>query len=256
MMEPYMIRISSQKGGVGKTTVAVNLAVALQLKGYKVLIADGDTVNPSIGFHLGIENVNIGMKEFVTGKARLVDVRVVHAPSGLHAIPGVLTQNEYMPTEAMTKKFHDIIKKTDYDFVIIDTAPGFSIENLSRYYDEALLVSTPEMASIANVVRLAVWFDKMHLKHSLVLNKIRNKRYELHQREIEEMYENKIIAKLPDDDIVPMSIEQHIPAYMLNKRASFSKAMNDLVHAYSARTEFTAESTIRHGFVSKLLGRR
>jgi MinD superfamily P-loop ATPase len=95
------------------------------------------------------------------------------------------------------------------------------IHTLAAFYidtpgHEALLVSTPEMASVVNVVRLATCFDKVRLKHNLVLNKIKNKRYELHQREIEEMYENKIIAKLPDDNIVPISIEQHIPAYMLN----------------------------------------
>lgn len=253
-MAPYIVRISSQKGGVGKTTIAVNLAVALQLMGYKVLLADGDTVNPTVGFHLGLENVNKGMRELVTGKARLIDVRVVHAPTGLHVVPGALNQKEYIPTQEMIRRFHDAVAKTDYNFVIVDTMPGYTVDQLGRYYDEALIVSTPEMASVANAVRLKVNFDKMHLKHSLVLNKVRNKRYELHQREIEEMYEDKILQKLPDDEVVPLSIEEHIPAYIYSKRALFSKAISELVTQYAARSEVISPVQERGGFFRRLFG--
>jgi MinD-like ATPase involved in chromosome partitioning or flagellar assembly len=255
MMAPYLIRISSQKGGVGKTTIAVNLAVALQIEGYKVLLIDGDTVNPSIGFHLGLEDVNIGLKELVTGKANLMKVRAVHVPTGVHVVPGVLTQKEYMPTEDMLKKLNGIISKTSYNFAIMDTMPGYTIERIGSYYNEALLISTPEMASVANVIRLATWFDKEHLKHSLVLNKMKNKRYELHQKEIEEMYEGKIVAKLPDDETVPISIEEHIPAYIYNKRTPFSKAMRELAHFYGARSEATSE-TEKRSVWSRLFRRR
>ncbi len=251
-----MIRISSQKGGVGKTTIAVNLSVALQLSGYKVLLIDGDTVNPSVGFHLGIEDVNIGVKELLTGKTKLVNARVVHAPTGLHVVPGVLTQDEYMVTSEMMEKFYKIARSSDYDFVMVDTTPGYSVEHMSKYYDEALLVSTPEMASVANIIRLAAWFDKMHLKHNLVLNKVKNKRYELHDREIEEMYENKITAKLPDDDTVPLSIEEHIPVYIYSRRCAFSRAAKSLARIYSSRLGSEAKAPRRAGVLSRLFGRR
>ena len=254
---PYLIRISSQKGGVGKTTIAVNLSVALQLSGYKVLLIDGDTVNPSVGFHLGMDDVNIGVKEFLTGKVKLVNARVVHAPTGLHVVPGVLTQDEYMVTDEMLTRFHSIARNSDYDFVMVDTTPGYSVEHMGKYYDEALLVSTPEMASVANIVRLAAWFDKMHLKHNLVLNKVKNKRYELHDREIEEMYENKITSKLPDDDIVPLSIEEHIPAYIYSRRCAFSREVKSLAKIYSSRTASEVQASPRRiGLLSRLFSRR
>ena len=52
-MPPYIIRISSQKGGVGKTTIAVNLGVILSLFKYKTLVVDCDAANPTVGFHWG-----------------------------------------------------------------------------------------------------------------------------------------------------------------------------------------------------------
>ena len=239
-----MIRISSQKGGVGKTTIAVNLAVALQLMGYDTLLVDGDTVNPSIGFHLGLEDVNQGTWNLLNGSAKLVQVRVTHQPSGLHVVPGALTQQEYIVDDKMLSRFHSVIEPTSYKFVIVDTMPGYTSEHMGNYYDEALLVSTPEMASVANIIRLSTWFEKMHLKHSLVLNKIKNKRYELSVREIEEMYENKIYAKLPDDDVVPLSIEEHIPAYMFKKRCRFSSAVGSLAGFYAAKVSDQVSSGI------------
>ncbi|MEM0202145.1 MAG: P-loop NTPase [Candidatus Micrarchaeaceae archaeon] len=253
---PYIIRVSSQKGGVGKTTVAVNLAVALQHIGYKVLLVDGDTVNPSIGFHMGLEDANIGLKELLVGKASLIKVRIIHSPSGVHVVPGVLSQNEYIVTDGMLSRFYSIAKNTNYDFVIVDTMPGYAVEHMGRYYDEALLVSTPEMTSVANITRLAAWFDKMHLKHSLVLNKVSNKRYELNAREIEEMYENKIMVKLPSDETVPLSIEEHIPAYLYNKRCNFSKAIVDLAAMYGAKSAANPEKLRTQSFLKRLFGRR
>ena len=257
-MKPYIIRVSSQKGGVGKTTIAVNLAVALQLEGYNVLLVDMDTVNPSIGFHLGFEHVNIGLKELVTNKAKLVDVRVAHLPSGLHVIPGVLSEKEYILSESMIKTFYNIIINSNYHFVIVDTMPGYTTDNLNKYYDEALLVSTPELSSVANVVRLATWFDKAHLKHNLVLNRFKNKRYELHIDEIEEMYENKIAVKISEDDIVPVSIELHIPAFLYNKKAQFSKNIKELARFYSSKLNIDVEPKKRKGtfltYILRLFG--
>ncbi|MGC8680013.1 MAG: AAA family ATPase [Candidatus Micrarchaeia archaeon] len=252
-MKPYIIRVSSQKGGVGKTTIAVNLAVALQLKGYNVLLVDMDTVNPSIGFHLGFERVNIGLKELVTNKAKLIDVRVVHLPSGLHVVPGVLSEKEYILSESMIKTFYNIIIHSNYHFVIVDTMPGYTTDNLDKYYDEALLVSTPELSSVANVVRLATWFDKAHLKHNLVLNKIKNKRYELSIKEIEEVYENKIIAKIPEDDTVPVSIEMHTPTYLYNKRTPFSKNIEELARFYESKSEIRREEAKKSGILDAIL---
>jgi flagellar biosynthesis protein FlhG len=253
---PYLIRVSSQKGGVGKTTVAVNLSIALQCSGYQVLLIDGDTVNPSVGFHLGIEDSNTGVKELLMGKVKLVNARVAHAPSGLHVVPGVLTQEEYIVNNEMMQRFTAIVKNSNYDFVIVDTAPGYAVEHMGKYYNEALLVSTPEMASVANIVRLTAWFDRMHLEHKLVLNKVKGKRYELHDKEIEEMYENRITGKLPEDDIVPLSIEDHIPAYLYSRRCNFSKGIDKLAKTYYAVPGSKVPTMRRCGLLSPLFGGR
>ncbi len=63
VQKPYIIRVSSTKGGVGKSAIAVNLAVSIEMYGYRTLIVDLDTINPSVGLYLGLANVSIGAEE-------------------------------------------------------------------------------------------------------------------------------------------------------------------------------------------------
>ncbi|MGC8776421.1 MAG: AAA family ATPase [Candidatus Micrarchaeia archaeon] len=234
---PYIMRISSQKGGVGKTTVAVNLAVSLQRRGYRTLLIDADTTNPSIGFHLGMTNVNVGLKDITKKEAQLKDYISIHGPSGLHTICGTIDSKPFTLSEENAKVIYSKIKSANYAFIIVDTQPGYTTEYIAKVYDEALLITTPEAPAVASIIRLAHSFDKLHLKHHLVINKLGMHRYELHPKEIEEAYEGKAIGILPEDEIVPMSIAEHIPAVMLSKRAKFSQAAMALAETYSAMSD-------------------
>ena len=64
-----------------------------------------------------------------------------------------------------------------------------------------------------------------------------DRKYELHTREIEEMYEGRVIGSLPEDDIVPISIEEHIPAYIMDYRNRFSKAVAQASRYYANGNE-------------------
>ena len=88
MRNSYSIRVSSQKGGVGKTTVAINLAVALSMHNYRVLLVDADMISPSVGFFMGMESANIGIRDVIDGKADSSQAIIRHNVSGVDVIPG------------------------------------------------------------------------------------------------------------------------------------------------------------------------
>lgn len=234
---PYTVRISSQKGGVGKTTVSVNLAVALKLIGHKVLVVDADYVNPVVGFHLGLEEINRGFRSVMLGKAKLTSSVSIHSPTGLHVLGGEMTQKMFEPNQVQIRRFDKLLKKTAYDFIIIDTPPGFSQQNFFGYSNEAAIIITPDIQATASAMRLSQIFDRLHLKHNIVLNRVRSRRWELNVSEIEETYGSKVSAIFPEDDNVPMSIAAHIPAFLFNKRAPFPNAMEGFSRGYSLRTE-------------------
>ncbi|MDE1869356.1 MAG: AAA family ATPase [Candidatus Micrarchaeota archaeon] len=237
MTSPYTVRISSQKGGVGKTTVSVNLAVALKLIGHKVLVVDADYVNPVVAFHLGLEEINRGFRSVMLGKARLNTSVSIHSPTGLHVLGGEMTQKMFEPNAAQIRRFDKMLKKTAYDFIIIDTPPGFSQQNFFGFSNEAAIIITPDIQATASAMRLSQIFDKLHLKHNIVLNRVRSRRWELNVSEIEETYGSKVTALFPEDDTVPMSIAAHIPAYLFNKRSPFSSGMSNFSRGFSLRTE-------------------
>ncbi len=234
-MQPYIIRVSSQKGGVGKTTISVNLAIALQYTGYDTLLVDSDTTNPSVGFHLGLEKANAGYKQLVEGRNDVRNSISTHAASGLHVIPGVISARQFLPTASREVALLSKLKKTNYRFVVYDTEPGYKIS--TKGFDEALLVSTPDMPSCSSIIRLSREFDVMQTKHNLLLNRIRNRNYEIHAREIEDMYDRKVLSKIPESEIVPLSIEEKIPAFMLNRRSQFSREIGALVNYYTLGVE-------------------
>lgn len=235
MASPYIIRISSQKGGVGKTVVAVNLGVALSLLNYKVLLVDTDTANPSMGAHLGLTHANAGFREVVTGKEDLNDVIAFHAPSGCRIIPGTINAYSFTPKPADLRRFVSELAKTDFDFIIIDTAPGVSSEEPYDLYSEALIITTPETTSCISAIRLARKYTETKLNHNMVINRVKNKRYEFSTEEIENMYEKRALAVIPEDESVPVSISEHIPAYMTNDRSNFSRQIRILSRRYSSR---------------------
>lgn len=226
--KPYVIRVSSQKGGVGKTTIAVNLACALSDMGYGVLLVDADTANPSCGFYLGLEDANIGFVDVISGKASPDKAIVKYNPTGLYVLPGTVHKGNYIITEHQARAKTALLKSLEYDFIIVDTPPGVFYRETNDAYDEALVLTIPTMSATTSAMRLAHLYDKEEMRHSLVINRVRNKKFELSIGEMEGAYGNKASAVIPEDDAVQESESMHLPAYVSRKGSAFARSIEDL----------------------------
>ena len=147
------LAITSGKGGVGKTNVAVNLAVALARLRHRVAILDGDFGLGNADVLLGLSpNSHIG--SVLAGDARLPDI-LVDGPLGVKLIPsGSGLQQLTALTPAQWTQLDDLIDglAAAFDFLIIDTAAGISenVTKLAGLAERVLVVTAIEPTAVVD----------------------------------------------------------------------------------------------------------
>lgn len=152
----HIIAISSGKGGVGKSTVAANLAVALAQLGYKVGLLDADIFGPSIPKMFGIEDARPVADES-DGRTRIVPIEkygVKILSIGFFVDPDTaLVWRGGMAGNALKQLIGDAAWG-ELDFFLIDLPPGTSDIHLTLVQtlklDGAIVVSTPQQVALAD----------------------------------------------------------------------------------------------------------
>lgn len=152
----HVVAISSGKGGVGKSTVSANLAVALARLGYKVGLLDADIFGPSIPKMFGIENAR-PLAEESDGRSLIVPIEkfgVKILSMGFFADPDTaLVWRGGMASNALKQLICDAAWG-ELDYFLIDLPPGTSDIHLTLVQtvrlDGAIVVSTPQQVALAD----------------------------------------------------------------------------------------------------------
>lgn len=177
-----IIAVGSGKGGVGKSTVSVNLALALAKGGAKVGLMDADIYGPSIPIMLGIKGERPMMRD-IDGKGMIVPIDVL----GIKAMSiGLLIDDCQavvwrgpMASSALKQFVTDVLWE-ELDYLIIDLPPGTGDIHLTMVQTipvtGAVIVTTPQEVALADAKKAIMMFDGPQIKVP-VLGVIENMSY-------------------------------------------------------------------------------
>lgn len=211
-MTKYVV-IASGKGGVGKTTTALNLAVALSNFGREVIVLDANISTPNIGLHLGAPKIPITLHDVLKGKSHIRDAAYLH-PSGLKVIPSSISSSD--SNDDLLENLKHVLPDLDgtAEIVLIDAAAGLGKEALHaiRYSEEAIIITNPDIPSVTDALKT---IRKCEAEGTnivgVVVTKVRNDNVELSIKNIETILEKPVIGIIPHDDNVRKSLHLKNP---------------------------------------------
>ncbi len=162
----YMIAIASGKGGVGKSTIATNLAVSLAKDGYRTGLVDTDIYGPSVPVMFGIE----GQKPRVNEDRKIVPIQKY----GVQVLSmGLLVDDSQAViwrgpmVSGAVRQFLNDAEWGNLDFLLLDLPPGTGDIQLTIVQTVmlagAIVVSTPQKVALADARKGLVMFEKVNV---------------------------------------------------------------------------------------------
>ena len=152
-----VIAVASGKGGVGKTNLTANLAVALARRGLRVWVLDADLGLANMDVVYGIRPTHT-LEHVLRGEKRLVDI-VADGPAGVRLVPaasGVAALTALTPAQQLHVLDEVDALEGDLDVLLIDVAPGIvsNVLYFAAAATETVVVTTPEPTAIADAYAL------------------------------------------------------------------------------------------------------
>ena len=203
-----IIVITSGKGGVGKTTSAINLGAALNYFGKEVLIIDGNLSTPNVGLHLNSPEVPVNLNHILLNKADTEEATYEHE-SGIKIIPASLSIKELKKIKPERLKNFKKEFSEDSDYVIVDSAAGLGLEALSAIdmADELIIITNPEMPAITDAlktIKIAEQMKKPVL--GVIMTRVKRNKIEIQPETVKDMLETPILGMVPEDIDVQKSL--------------------------------------------------
>jgi pilus assembly protein CpaE len=233
-----VITVYGPKGGVGTTTIATNLAVALQGPESKVVIVDGNLQYGDVAVFHNEQPRNTILD--LTPRASELDtdiideVLILHERSGVHILAA--PPRPEMAEQVNPEQFIHVIKflKTIYNYIVIDTETHLTETVISALdaSDVIVLVVTQEIPAIKNAKSFLTLIDQFQIGRARVIcimNK-NDKRISLLPERVGESLKQEIAAVIPlEEKIVVNSVNSGVPFMVDNKIQLIGKAISGLV---------------------------
>ena len=225
-----IIVITSGKGGVGKTTTAINLGAAMNHFGKDVLIVDGNLTTPNVGIHLNSPEVPISLNHVLLGKADVAEAVYEHE-SGLKVMPSSLSIKELKKIKPEEIKYFREDFKNVSDYVIVDSAAGLGDEALSSIgmADELIIVTNPEMPAITDALKTIKLAEQMKkIVVGVIVTRVKRNNFEMQAETVKEMLETPVLGMIPEDLTVQESLSLKDAVVHTHPKSNASRAYKEI----------------------------
>ncbi|WP_404391255.1 CpaE family protein [Humibacillus xanthopallidus] len=231
-----VVTVFSAKGGVGKTTVSTNVAVALASEGAKTLLVDLDLMFGDVAISLQLVPQST-IRDVVSMSGHLdeqglASVVSTHS-SGLDvlAAPADPADADRVPSHVVIELLR--VARSQYDFVVVDTPPSFTEHVLAAFdlSDVTLLIATLDVPAVKNL-RIAInTLDTLGAPSEarcIVLNRS-DAKVGLKPGDVETALKQSISANIPNSLSVPASVNRGVAIVLDEPRSPVSIAIRELV---------------------------
>ena len=260
------IAITGGKGGIGKTTIAINLAAALAQRGRRALLLDGDLGLANADVLLGI-SPQYTLAHVISGE-RTLDEVVTETPFGFSIVPAASGISQMAALDetshlGLVQAFSSL--SADLDTLIIDTAAGISpgVLRLAQASQQVLVVVCDDPASITDAYALIKVLAREHgiARFRILANRVRPELDGPHLFQTMNAVAGRFLdvvleyaGEIPEDPILRRSIREQRPVFIAYPTCRASRALKSLAEKVDnwpvpsgprGQIEFFAERLVR-----------
>lgn len=233
--EGKIITFYSAKGGVGRTTLATNVALALHTEETKVCVVDCNLQFGDVAVFFNIKPQHSVIELFEGAESLdaefIASVALSHASGVRIFLAPPSPEQADVVNAAQVKKTLEVLK-TIFSYVIVDTASALTEIALSVFdaSDKIVLVTTPDIPAIKDA---RIFFDLIEALNfppdrvMFTLNKV-DKRGGITAQNIQDSIKHEVTAQIPLEERVLFSINNGVPLYVSSRNLPFAQSISDM----------------------------
>jgi ATP-binding protein involved in chromosome partitioning len=252
-----VVLVAAGKGGVGKSTVAANLAVALRMHGAKTGLLDADIYGPSVPIIMGVKGEPVKVE--VDGAQKI-------APSMAHGIP-VMSIGFFLDADQaviwrgpmLGKALHQLMADVHWgelDYLVVDMPPGTGDVQITfsqqLKVSGALLVATPQNVALADVIRAKSMFDKVMIPIVGIVENMSyficdgcNKQHDIFSRggakQAADRFQIPFLGEIPITPALRQGGDEGVPILISEPNSPVSKSFLEIAAKLAGQLSIAAE---------------